>query len=271
MILSILYDVKFIIGLLIALALSAVVSFYFTQRIEEQNEKIGAMSVVVQALVKELREPRFPHSQVQEQPIVMRQDGGVAEQTQTIDLAALDEINDLIEVSDDGEDSYESESDSDDDGDNDDASYQTRSIQIGDAVVDEMNELVENLKDSSDSEEDSEEDSESDEDSEEDEHNEEFIKSLDVDVDVVAPVLLEEVDASGKDPSLLEPEQTIYKTIHISLDGADDVSFLEVPRATDYKKMSLSELRAAVLNKNLCADSSKMKKQQLYKLLGVEQ
>ena len=269
MILSILYDVKFIIGLLIALALSAVVSFYFTQRIEEQNEKIGAMSVVVQALVKELREPRYPQSQ----PIIMRQDGGVAEETQTIDLAALDEINDLIEVSDDGEDS-----DSDDDND-DDTSHQTKSIQIGEALaesINEINEIVENRGaneseeedsegDDSDSESDDESDDSDSESDDEDEPIEEFIQSLDIDV---SP---EEVDASAQVPSILEPEQAIYKTIHISLDGADDVSFLEVPRAADYKKMSLSELRAVVIANNLCTDSSKMKKQQLYKLLGVEQ
>lgn len=276
MILSILYDIKFIIGLLITLAVAAVITFYFTQRIEEQNEKIGAMSVVVQALVKELREPR--HSQPQ--PIVMQQDGGVAEQMQTIDLAALDEINDLIEVSDDGEDSDDGESDSDND---DDMSHQTKSIQIGEAfaeTINEIDEIMENRNanesdndsegedtESDNEDDDSESDNEGDdsESEDDDEPIEEFIQSLDIGV---SP---EEVDASAQVPSILEPDQGIYKTIHISLEGADDVSFLEVPRATDYKKMSLSELRAVVLANNLCTDSSKMKKQQLYKLLGVEQ
>jgi hypothetical protein len=261
MILSILYDVKFIIGLLITLAVAAAITFYFTQRIEEQNEKIGAMSVVVQALVKELREPRPSYGTRALVPEQMQT------QTQTIDLASLDEINDLIEVSDDGEE--DSEDDEDDEGD-DVHSQQTKSIQIGEALAETLNEIndIDVDSDSEESEGDSEdeesEDSSDDDDEDEDDNLmnapiDEFIQSLEV------PVQAEEVDES------LKSEQAIYKTIHISLEGADDVSFLEVPRATDYKKMSLSELRAVVIANNLCTDSSKMKKQQLYKLLGVEQ
>ena len=54
MILSMLYDINFIIGLLITLLLFAIVSFYFTQKFDEQNDKIGAISMVVRAMADEL-------------------------------------------------------------------------------------------------------------------------------------------------------------------------------------------------------------------------
>ena len=38
----------------------------------------------------------------------------------------------------------------------------------------------------------------------------------------------------------------------------------------DYKKMTLNKLRSVVIEKELVADSSKLKKNELLKLLGVE-
>lgn len=254
MILSMLYDVNFIIGLLITLVLVTLVSFYFTQRIEEQNEKIGAMSVVVQALVKGLTEVKnVQHGGGQQ---------GVASvepmQPQTIDLAALDEVNDLIEVSDDEEEEDE------------DMSHQTRSIHISESDVhdiDDVNDIHDINEDINDSSSDSEESDDSDDSDESDESEDEddaFVEPQDI---------VPQADDSLKESELFADEildldeKVVYKTIHVSLDGSDDLLFSE---SSSYKKMSLSELRAIVLTKNLCADSSKMKKQQLYKLLGVK-
>jgi hypothetical protein len=57
---------------------------------------------------------------------------------------------------------------------------------------------------------------------------------------------------------------TDFKTININLeDSANNESL-------DYKKLSLPKLRSIVTDKGLSADSSKLKKQDLLKLLGVE-
>lgn len=254
MILSMLYDVNFIIGLLVTLVLVTLVSFYFTQRIEEQNEKIGAMSVVVQALVKGLTEVKNAQQYVA-QTGGSEQGGAEQEQPQTIDLAALDEVNDLIEVSDDEEE------------EEDDASYQTKSIQIGESFVDEVNDIndingvddVDQDSESSGSGSDSESESESDSESESGSDIEELVESQESLKE--SELFVEQI--------LDLPEQAMYKTIHISLDDNTFSESTSSSSTSDYKKMSLSELRAIVVAKNLCTDSSKMKKQQLYKLLGV--
>lgn len=54
-----------------------------------------------------------------------------------------------------------------------------------------------------------------------------------------------------------------FKTININLEDSNNESI-------DYKKLSLTKLRSIVSEKGLSLDSSKLKKQDLLKLLGVE-
>ena len=56
---------------------------------------------------------------------------------------------------------------------------------------------------------------------------------------------------------------TDFKTININLEESNNESI-------DYKKLSLTKLRSIVSEKGLSLDSSKLKKQDLLKLLGVE-
>ena len=56
---------------------------------------------------------------------------------------------------------------------------------------------------------------------------------------------------------------TDFKTININLEDSNNESI-------DYKKLSLTKLRSIVSEKGLSLDSSKLKKQDLLKLLGVE-
>jgi hypothetical protein len=53
------------------------------------------------------------------------------------------------------------------------------------------------------------------------------------------------------------------KTININLEETKHES-------TDYKKMSLSKLRSIVTEKGLTPDATKLKKNELLKLLGIE-
>jgi len=58
-----------------------------------------------------------------------------------------------------------------------------------------------------------------------------------------------------------------FKTININLEDSNNESNNE---SVDYKKLSLTKLRSIVSEKGLSLDSSKLKKQDLLKLLGVE-
>ena len=58
---------------------------------------------------------------------------------------------------------------------------------------------------------------------------------------------------------------SLFKTVHISLDEETEKSM-----SMDYKKMPLQKLRNIVVEKQLCVDASKLKKNELFKLLNVE-
>ena len=61
--------------------------------------------------------------------------------------------------------------------------------------------------------------------------------------------------------SLLDIDATLLKSIHMTFPTSENI---------DYKKLSLNKLRQIVSDKNLSSDSSKLKKPDLLKLLGVE-
>ena len=297
-----LYDINFIIGILITMLMIGVVAFYFSQKIEEQNEKISAMSMVVRAMAEELSYFRNNSNNSNNQQFSQQKEdnvegvniyssgGGIDEvhsvvhsdklsdiinvnkikqnDIYTIDLAKVgvsDTINDinLISVSDCDSDGSDSDSDSGSDSDSD-----------SDSGSD------------SDSDTDTELDSDSGSDDEREEmeiktvklninsiddiHDCEIkmddINSLDnieviEDIDVIEVLNISEIIGSI---SWAQSEDITVKTISVSLESDPDKS-----NNLDYKKMSLDKLRAIVKEKKLCADSSKLKKNELFKLLQV--
>ena len=62
------------------------------------------------------------------------------------------------------------------------------------------------------------------------------------------------------------------KTINLleKIDNKQNHLFKPYPDSIDYKKLTLSKLRSIVVEKELVADSSKLKKNELLKLLGAE-
>jgi hypothetical protein len=277
MILSMLYDVNFIIGLLITLVLVTVVAFYFSQRIEDQSEKISAVSVVVQAIAGELHELR--HRVGIGNVNVMSSGpvgGGIGQRTVEEPAIELSEYNniDLIDVSDD----EESDDDNDERGN-------VKSIHIGGSCENDitLNEVeCDDSGSESDSESDDSDDSDDSEDSEESDDSDsesdvepaspdaELILETDLQTicgdisvaeeDICATLnILEELEELGE---ISEAEgRAITKTVNVSLEE----------EVVDYKKMSLSKLRNIVVEKHLSQDASKLKKGELFKLLGVEQ
>jgi len=280
-----LYDVNFIIGLLVTLVLVTIVAFYFSQRIEDQNEKISAVSVVVQAIAGELND--LKRNQFVSVPLmtpIAVEDPLVEERLvndplvdETIELTQFSNIT-LIDVSDD----------------EDDQSTHTKSIHIGGSIyggdaiklkesidLDTESEESESEESETDSESES-SDSESDDDVDDlelDETHLEFemdpveedvgvatfdplsIKMEEEEEDICSTInILEELDDLEDDNKSLALDDNIFKTIHISLE--------EEP--IDYKKMSLQKLRSVAVEKQLCQDASKLKKNELFKLLQVE-
>ena len=77
----------------------------------------------------------------------------------------------------------------------------------------------------------------------------------------VAQSLSSKTSEKNKDGSNIIP-QTDFKTININLEEQID--------SLDYKKLSLPKLRSIVADKGLSNDTSKLKKNELLKLLGVE-
>ena len=210
------------------------------------------------------------------------------------------EKDELIEVSDDEEENEDEENDEDEDEeDEDDEDEENESI--NDSETDDDNEEdCDNNEDESDEENEEYNDSEieelEDEDVEnKDEPNDDYepteesvfklnndsneLESLVVEDEVVANVVSvvdvisvvdvsEEVEEKEVEPAVITQDQKdLFKTISITSLEDDGIRIVE---SQDFKKMSLPKLKQVVVEKKLVADSSKLKKHDILKLLGVE-
>ena len=237
---------------------------YFENKAREQNHKISSMLSLVSSLTEEVHSIRR-HIQSTQQT-----GGGVSggmvkqiyqsqEEDQDEDLVSVsdddgdddDESDDDDDESDDGDDD-ESDDDAgdDDDDDDDDNKFDileemgSNVIEIGDNV--KILTLLQPIELVSDGE-----------DNEEEDDNTEF----DAD-DVLDDGLVSSEDEADKDKKEVTEDVKMFdlKSIH-----------LEEPAIVDYKKLSIGKLKTVVAEKGLASDTSKMKKQDLLKLLGVYQ
>jgi hypothetical protein len=91
-------------------------------------------------------------------------------------------------------------------------------------------------------------------------------ESIDIVTNVEENVNMDNTNAhlpeDDDDDTLKETGVDSLKSIHIL--------GLEESESVDYKKMSLHKLRSLVVEKNLTSDSSKLKKPEIFKLLGIE-
>ena len=296
--LSILFNIHFLLGLLIMGLFASFAYFYFTQKLDEQNEKINAMSLVVRAVAEELT-----YLRASAPPQAMGMSGGVSNAqvkelslSSPADLAKEESYSQglqLIPVSDD------------EDSEDDDSQYS-----LDDEGSDDNSETSEDGEDG--------EDGSSDYGSEEggeDTSSKRINVSNEIeDIGGSCPVkgvwegffkggakdIKEENgvnEADGRSsPSamsfnLLDVTKEMLEVDIINVSELVDVSELLNKEATsaieemsnvkkvemtvdeqsvDYKKMPLSKLRAIVVEKKLCEDASKMKKQELFKLLNID-
>jgi hypothetical protein len=210
------------------------------------------------------------------------------------------EKDELIEVSDDEEESEnEDEEEDEDEEENDEEDEENESI--NDSETDDDNEEdCDNNEDESDEENEEYNDSEIEELEDEDVENKDELdddyepteesvfklnndsnelESLVVEDEVVANVVSvvdvisvvdvsEEVEEKEVEPAVITQDQKdLFKTISITSLEDDGIRIVE---SQDFKKMSLPKLKQVVVEKKLVADSSKLKKHDILKLLGVE-
>ena len=288
-------SVPFLICLGITLILVGVVGIYFTQKMQEQNHKISSMMGLVSTMAEEMNYMRSrlimaSQNNFQQHPstdinnITPNMIGGQNTDTndKLIDVSdgedESDEESDCGDSCEDSDSDEESDCDSDEDSDCDSHKSKTN-INILDNVVANINieDLLDvnntikiinfdealnattgediNIENDSESIDDSLGDSDSDSGSDDD---------SDDDGEKTNNINLTQI---SNDSQLFNPE--LLKVIDIST--ISDESIKEKNDSNiDYKKMSLNKLRDIIISKKLVSDPSKLKKNEMLKLLGSE-
>jgi hypothetical protein len=262
------FSISTLISLGIMILLLGVATMFFMQKINDQNHKIGSMLGLVSTMAEELN---FVRSRVQILSAGVFSQGGGS----TIQMSSSQLTHDsLIPVSDDEEDNEEDDADEDDDDDDEDEDEED------------------------DEDEDDDEEEEDDEDISGEGEEKQNIKTINMgetlDMNFQCEALVEEEEEAASSNSELEDDlESVNDENFISgsdeLDNnetltltntdfikAIDISNLEEYHkesesdTCDYKKMSLNKLRSVVVEKGLASDSSKLKKNELLKLLSSE-
>jgi hypothetical protein len=279
---STIFSISFVICLAIIFILVGGVFMYFNQKISQQNYKINGMFDLVNTMAEEMN--------------YIRSTGGTgitlkpfASQTQQV-LANLNggfrqSENELIQVSDEDDDEDEDEDeddededdedkddeDEDDEDEDDDEENNTKNIKIINILsesiygVDHNN--VEIIEDDDEINNDSDDDSdESDNDDILDDEDDEPVELI----DLINHDALE--DQTNYKTFLIDDKITINdkeetNNIDLSMLKSINISSSSSNENIEYKKMSLNKLREIVVDRKLTSDSSKMKKNELLKLL----
>jgi hypothetical protein len=268
-------SIPFLLSLGISLILIGFVGVFFYQKITEQNHKISSMVDLISTMAEELN---YIRSRVQSGGAVNTLPSGGTNAPTQIPLFNSPPVKsaDLINVSDDEDNDSEDEeeeehdeSDEESDDDDDDESSDTdsdeeveeetvRVINISDSLLHSVEENVDVEEiPSENNDNDDMDDSSEDEDLEDDKSSVSSENESKIEI-----VKLNEV---MEEPQEFEPvldiDATLLKSIHMTFPTSENI---------DYKKLSLNKLRQIVSEKNLSSDSSKLKKPELLKLLGVE-
>ena len=260
------FSPTFLIFLGILVLVVSLLVVYFESKMRDQNHKISSMLNLVSTLAEEVNNVKFGlnHLAINSRPL--------EESKKFVNIPSQ---NNLITVSDDEE---ESDDDEESDDEESDENYDL------DIELEETNDLE--LEENSDEEIN---------DSDSDDENLEDVKVLKLTIQTDDESLSSEVNLDIKDnltelddnfsdneseisENNLEEHDTL-EDIHSNLEDSNlkidlkKISInLEEPHnlLMDYKKLSLAKLRSVVAEKGLADDSSKLKKNELLKLLGAE-
>jgi hypothetical protein len=252
-----LFSPTFLMFLGILVLVVALMVVYFESKMRDQNHKIASMLSLVSTLAEDMNGVKMGLNQL----AVTRMGGSFPqnfEQPLENSRVPFNQETKLIEVSDgedddddddidDDEDIDDDDDDEDDDDDDDDDESNHNVVKV---FKIDMNNEDDNLE----------------------------LDDLDEELDELDDELSEVQSLSSKSSKLSNKlEETIYeqtfqeplsisadlKTISIDLEESQHDSL-------DYKKLSLPKLRSIVSDKGLASDASKLKKNELLKLLGSE-
>ena len=263
-------SIPFLLSLGISLILIGFVGVFFYQKITEQNHKISSMVDLISTMAEEMN---YIRSRLQSGGAVNTLPSNPV--AQQIPLINSQPVQDLINVSDnedDSEDEDEDDEESDDESDADDdeddeEDSDDEEEQENVRVINISDSLLHSVEESGDVEEIPSEDNDDMNDSSEDEYDLDDDKSSVTSEEEHKEVEVIKLNEIMEDPQEFEPESlldidaSLLKSIHMTFPSDENI---------DYKKLSLNKLRQIVSDKNLSSDSSKLKKQDLLKLLGVE-
>jgi hypothetical protein len=253
-----LFNPTFLMFLGILVLVVALLVVYFETKFRDQNHKISSMLSLVSSLAEEVNGSKMFIHQLTMSNQQYSQPQNQKQQQPNLEKRVFQNDN-LILVSDDEEDSDDEEAD---DSDSDAASE----VSIDESVVDDSDNSVIEIGNSNDvkvlklniSEQKDDNSESGDEVSLEDLDEMDGLEGLE-DLD----------DSSTSSVSIKEEKNDNIKSMDLkSINITLEETKPEQP--LDYRKMALPKLRSVVAEKGLSSDSSKLKKNELLKLLGVE-
>ena len=257
-----LFSPTFLMFLGILVLIVALMVVYFESKMRDQNHKIASMLSLVSTLAEDMNGVKMGLNQL----AVTRMGGSFPqnfEQPLENSRVPYKQESNLIEVSDDEEDDEEDDDieenddddideDDDDDEDDDESTHEVKILKIN---MTSQNQYEDSLS-----------------------GNNLEIDDLDEELDELDDELSEVQSLSSKSSKLSDKlEETVYeKTFQEPLIVSSDLKTISIDLeeshsdSLDYKKLSLPKLRSIVSEKGLVSDASKLKKNELLKLLGSE-
>ena len=274
------FSTSFLFSIAICIILVGGLFAYFNYRFSEQNHKIQSMLGLVSTMAEEMQ---YFRSKINSKPVTSENNINDTD-IQIVPnflggnpFLKVDGDNELIEVSDAEDDEYDEDEDLDDEVDDDvDDLDEVDDEDVEDDEDDIEDNDIEDLDDLDDVEDLNQiEDLENDETNKKiitidlgDKNDNFVIESEDIHLDnetMKHNTELSNADRNGDEELNLENIEMSLKTISI-----DDNDVVSSKGKEDYKKMSLNKLRDIVCAKGLVVDASKLKKNELLKLLGDE-
>ncbi len=254
-----LFSPTFLMFLGILVLVVAVMVVYFESKMRDQNHKIASMLSLVSTLAEDMNGVKMGLNQL----AVTRMGGSFPqnfEQPLENSRVPFNQETKLIEVS-DGEDDDDDEEDDEEDQEDYDDDDIDEELDIDEDDDESNHDVVKVFKIDVNNEEDNLE-----------------LDDLDEELDELDDELSEVNSLSSKSSKLSDKlEETIYaKTFQEPLNISADLKTISInledthSDSLDYKKLSLPKLRSIVSEKGLATDASKLKKNELLKLLGAE-
>jgi|688.fasta_scaffold144079_3 hypothetical protein len=259
------FNPSFFMFLGILVLVAALLVVYFESKMREQNHKMASMLNLVTCMAEEMNAIKV---HLNSQPII----GGTQNNPSSLETNNVHIIKtDLIPVSDDDDDDSDNDSensieDNETDSGSDSGSESNSEdikevIEIGGEVNDikvlKLNLSITNNTNNTNNINDI------------DENNFDDLDELcgeDICIsDDSISISSEDDDIEQKNDDEIDISKLNLKSINIS--NLEEIKSSDI---IDYKKLTLSKLRSIVIEKELVADSSKLKKNELLKLLGVE-